>query len=94
MSERLKYIVVERYGVECAIVFNSILGHNEICSGRNVIAAGNCVIVSPHDAKGWGTVTCSDAMEVYAGGESTTLKIHSRPEDAALILATLKRALD
>ena len=37
-----KYIIVEECGLPCPIVFNPVLNHKKIATGRKVLGAGFC----------------------------------------------------
>ena len=77
MREPLKYIIVENTGIENAIVFNSILSHEDVGGrfrlNRTVISAGFCYL--PDEL--------NEHVSTY--GKSTTLGIESREEDAEII---------
>ena len=76
-----KYIIVKSNTCECAIVFNSILLHNQVAGNMKVIAAGQCRLPNEHNPN-----------QVSAWGKSHTLNIYSRgDEDADLIYKSICR---
>ena len=82
MRDNMKYIVVEYRGCELPILFDPILGHNEVVPAvavMPVLGAGECNFPSEgHQAGGKVCVGC--------WGQSTSLGIKSRGvEDAKLI---------
>ena len=71
--EKLKYIVVKSGSVECAVVFDAILTHNDVAAGLDVVSAGFCYLpdkLNPH---------------VNAWGNSVSLQMANREQDAGLI---------
>lgn len=72
--ENPKYVIVEEYGLECPIIFSSLLNHSDVVNhlknfkGCKVVSAGTC---TPRcikgDKTGWG-----------CWGNSVTLDIKSR----------------
>lgn len=66
----MKYVIVEDWECELAILFNEIIKHDSVANGRKIISAGFCSIVN-------------DSVAVW--GESTSLKLKFRPEDAEII---------
>jgi hypothetical protein len=81
MERKLKYIIVEIDGLECAIVFNDVLIHKDIAKDMDVVSAGFCELGI-------------DYVGVIAYGESTSLELKSRPEDEKIIEKTLFPSLD
>ena len=79
MDEPLKYIIVDERGCELAIVFNSIIDHDQVANRMNVISAGFCRL--PNELN----------SNVSAWGESKTLKKKSREEDAKIILHDFRK---
>jgi len=77
MNEARKYIVINN-GFELAIVFDPLLNHNDVGSSLNVVSAGFCHLPDKLNA------------DVAAYGESFTLKIKSRPQDAEIIEKMLR----
>jgi hypothetical protein len=75
MIDHLKYVIIEDYqGVIQPIIFTPFLDHNRLTPGFKIHAAG---FVSLHPK--------ADKIEAQVWGKSTTLEIHSRPEDAQII---------
>lgn len=68
---RAKYIIVEKHGIEVPIVFCPILSHDRVAGIRKVFGAGFCVI--------------DDLNKWNVWGESISLKVKSRPEDAEIL---------
>lgn len=81
---QLKYIVIPKMGIECAIVFNDILDHAEVAGDNKVISAGFCKI----NPNSWDKRP-HNYNSVSVWGFSKTLELTSRPEDAELIEMTL-----
>lgn len=79
-----KYIIVEERGHEVAIVFDSLIQHNSFSSVK-IISAGFFRIEIIFDS-----VLINYAFEVITFGESISLKLKPRKEDAALITKILK----
>lgn len=68
---KAKYIIIEHKALEVPIVFSPILQHSEVAGNKKVISAGFCR---------------ADEDGVYSvWGESISLKVKSRPEDAEII---------
>ena len=68
-----KYIIVKEKGHEVAVLFDPLIPHNEI--RKSAISAGFfCVEASS-----------SIRIKVSVFGESISLKLQTRPEDATLI---------
>jgi len=66
-----KYIIVERNGMEAAVVFTRLLLHHEVAGARNVKSAGYCQL----DVNGnW-----------IVGGRSESLCLGTRPQDVELL---------
>jgi hypothetical protein len=73
---KLKYIVIERAGMEIPLVFPSLLLHHEVAGNNKVKSAGYCKF----DAAGkWITV-----------GKSETLNLSARPQDEEILNAHLR----
>ena len=71
----MKYIVVkDEFGTEQPIVSSEILSHKNIAQGRSVISADFCKFYPE-----------GDKITASVWGDSFTLKVKSRPEDAELI---------
>lgn len=72
-----KYIIIERDGIEAPLVFSRFLQHEHMAqfTGGNVLSAGFCKL----DSLGrWVT-----------DGESVSLKLNVRPQDAQILNAHL-----
>jgi hypothetical protein len=75
----MKYIIVEDGNLEKAIIFDPLLNHSDVGRGfHKVISAGFCSIN-----------TTAVATRVDVWGESVTLNIKSRKEDAGFISSIL-----
>lgn len=82
--DRTKYIVVEFNGLETPILFPAHVGHDDMArslgiTADDVVSAG---FVHIYPLRG-------DCLVVKAIGESITLKVASREEDADLIRKAL-----
>ncbi len=76
----MKYIIVkDDFGTEQPLVSSEILGHKDMAGHKPVVSAGFCGF----NAEGH-YVTAS------VWGDSTTLNVKSRPEDAALLERMLR----
>lgn len=79
----MKYVIVEQFGFEVAILGNEIINHNQLVpDGFGVISAGFCNISAFED---------SGRLEVGVSvrGKSFSLNKQSRKEDADLIKRTI-----
>lgn len=79
----MKYIIVIDNGLEKAIIFDELLTHLTVARGFNVISAGFCSIGASNDKE----------MKVQVYGESVTLDMRSRKEDATLIEEALGKEI-
>lgn len=71
MRDYMKYVVVEYRGCELPIMFDPILGHNEVTTPGTVLSAGEVVI---------------NCNKVCCWGKSLSLGVKSREDvDAELI---------
>jgi len=72
----MKYIIVNRQGLPSAILFAEHVNHSDAINQKDIapISAGFCTLKN-------GAVTVT--------GESNSLNLQSRPEDAAIIRLTL-----
>lgn len=66
-----KYIIIQRSGIEVPVVFSEHLIHEEVAGKSKVKSAGFCQL----DAAGKWVV----------GGNSVSLKLNARPEDAEIL---------
>lgn len=66
-----KYIIVRCSGMEVPLVFSPMLIHAEVARGSKVRSAGFCEL--------------NDQGKWVVDGHSTSLKMHSRPEDAVIL---------
>ena len=71
---KLKYIVIEHQGMEFALVLPSWVKHEFVGSNFKVVSAGFCKLSTFCDEESW---TC--------WGESVSLGVGSRKEDAAIL---------
>lgn len=90
-DDALKYVIVETMGGELPIIFNNILDHAAVVPNNSTpISAGYCEIWPVE-----GVAPPADGnyleLEVRCFGQSTTLKLKSRPEDAEIIERELAR---
>lgn len=72
----MKYIILEECDMEVAILFDVILKHKQVAAGRKVISAGFVKF---------------DSIGPMAYGESDSLGIKARPQDSAIIKASMDR---
>jgi hypothetical protein len=70
-----KYIIIQRCGVDLPLVFSERLIHEEVAGRNRVKSAGYCEL----DATGRWVV----------GGDSLSLKLCAKPEDAEILNAHL-----
>ncbi len=81
----MKYVIVrDQFHSECAILFDVMLDHS-IFKGREIIAAGFCHLAGTTDSNG------GHCVETHCWGNSVTLGISSRQEDAVLIDQAIRR---
>ena len=74
----MKYVIVKnKYGYECAILFDGLLDHG-LFGRQRVVAAGFC------DVKG-ATIDGYNNPTTSYWGRSVTLSLSARPEDAEVI---------
>lgn len=73
----MKYVIVERYGIECAVIFPEVVQHAEVVKPQSpgLVSAGFFWV--------------SD-NEVRVGGRSESLNMESRPKDAQAIRFSLQ----
>jgi hypothetical protein len=69
-----KYVVLLVDHLEVAFIFNPIISHDWVGGGQNVVGAGFCSL---------------NGGDVSVWGESFTLDVKSRSEDAAVIKRSL-----
>lgn len=77
----MKYVIVKKNGnFEEAILLPPTMSHKDVVSGQmTAISAGECTMG-----------TNNGRIVVQAFGESVTLKLKSRPQDADVILLSLE----
>ncbi len=83
-----KYIIVETMGHETAIMFDSLISHNDFTDSfliSRVKSAGFFVVKSNP------TKDDPDDISVGVWGESVTLKIKSKKEDEILLKRVLRK---
>jgi hypothetical protein len=77
MSKKSKYVIVEVFGLEVPIVFSPLIEHVAIAPNLKKVSAGFC--------------NCEEYEKVFnVYGESQSLKLKSRPEDADLLNDSLE----
>lgn len=74
-----KYIIVRDFNIELPIVFNSLISHDAIAAGMNVVSAGFCSRDERGNYRVW--------------GKSVKLGLASRAEDAGLLNTMLETEL-
>jgi hypothetical protein len=87
-----KYIIFEYMGCELPIIFSSVITHSDVAKGYvgQPISAGEVLFLGTNEDAGG----CyeSNVIEVKCSGESTTLKLKSRPDiDSELIQRIFRR---
>ena len=87
--EHTKYVIINYDGFEVPIIFSSLIQHD--CF-RNLqpISAG-FVTLTGADKPDENACICANALDVYAYGESVSLKLKSREQDTAIIKKELMR---
>lgn len=90
MSEPLKYIIIEQYGIPVPIIFPPTLSHSDFRDLKPVRAGFVSIIGAAED---WKTITVSKELQVQVWGESESLKLKSDPKDARAISNMLKAPL-
>lgn len=85
----MKYVIVEQSGLELPIIFPDVINHNLFACWRPV-SAGEVRIYGAEEPLP-DACCCENAIRVAAFGNSTTLKLKSRPEDGELIARELMR---
>lgn len=91
--DNMKYIMLNYGGLEIPILFPSIFQHFEVANGRKVISAGQVQLQGATKPLPDACVMVN-AVKVCTFGESTTLKVKSRPEDAAIIEREINRWME
>ena len=79
-----KYIIFEFMGSEYPVLFPSWIDHCRMVGDRTVASAGMFEVGAEPTEKD------NKDISVWAGGKSVTLKIDSRPQDAAMIKRMLR----
>jgi hypothetical protein len=74
-----KYIIIKHDEVEVPVVFASFLTHEFVAGKSEVKSAGFCEL--------------DDGGKWNATGESVSLKLKARPQDAAILNAFLQKAI-
>ena len=72
---KAKYVIIKKGGLEVPLVFSGLLLHSDIAGKHEPTAAGFCQLAA--NGK-W-----------LVAGRSTSLRLNSRPEDAAILNAHL-----
>jgi len=83
-----KYIIKEVRGIEVAIMFSHLISHCDI--GTKGEGRGKIISAGFFGASAAPTEEDDKDIDVGVWGKSITLKIESRPEDAALIKRVLR----
>ena len=89
----MKYIIVDYRGCEVPILFEDVIEHSTFNNAfSHIVSAGECkIIATKEENKECRTVT--NEFNVNAFGESQSLKLKSRPEDAEIIWNFIMRPL-
>lgn len=85
----MKYVMIDFGGTETPIMFPEFLPHT-MMAGRNIVSAGEFNIYGTDEPLP-NACCCENAIRVSVFGESISLKVKSRPEDAEIIARTLMR---
>ena len=85
----MKYIIFKDCGHERAIIFPDIINHSRF-QNFNPISAGEVELYGAKEPLAT-TCCCENAIDVNVFGQSVTLELKSRPEDAAIIQTELMR---
>ncbi len=85
MAKELKYIIVKQGGFKTPILFDDTISHNEFDKifRKSVISAGF-----------FDTSIVDGEIRVSTFGRSVSMKVESRPQDAALIEKFLNHSFD
>jgi len=86
----MKYVIVDYLGIETPIIFEEIVDHCSFYERFNIVSAGFVKIYGTEKPIP-NACCCENAMKVSVWGESTTLKLKSRPEDEKIILDSIHR---
>jgi hypothetical protein len=78
----MKYVIIKELGVEVPIMFPDIVPHNTFVD-KEPISAGKFKIEI--DTTNSTESKNKDSLTYFTYGESTSLKLKSRPEDASII---------
>ncbi|HEY4414911.1 MAG TPA: hypothetical protein VGO57_04385 [Verrucomicrobiae bacterium] len=68
---KLKYLIIKHSGLEAPLIFAPILRHEIVAGNSNVQSAGFC--------------NCDETGKWTVSGESVSLKLSARPEDAEIL---------
>lgn len=68
---KMKYLILQNDRAEAPVVFSQLLSHHDIAGGKSVCSAGFCEL--DEDGR-W-----------MAYGQSTSLNVRSRPQDAQIL---------
>ena len=79
----MKYVIIT--SLELPIVFPDVLEHRDWIGNNLVVSAGFCDISV--ESRAWQE---GGFIEVEVWGRSISLDVHSRPEDAGLILRMIR----
>lgn len=81
----MKYIILDMGGNETPILFESFVSHDFFRDFGHLIVSAGTVKLYGTDACDPNSACGENLMSVDAFGESTSLKVKSRPEDAEII---------
>jgi len=76
-----KYVIIEERGHECAILCNALIPHSDVARGKKVISAGFFSIGYSKSM----LASAAAQFSVSTFGESVTLEVKARAEDASLV---------
>lgn len=79
-----KYVIIEHNGLDLPIIFNQIFNHSDFKDVGHIVSAGFVRITEIKEVDTMFTIEYQPVVVCY--GESTTLKMKSRPDvDAEVI---------
>lgn len=85
----MKYVIIDHGGLELPIIFCDIINHN-VFAHLHPVSAGEVRLYGA-DGPNPDACCCENAIRVAVSGQSTTLKLKSRPEDEEIIARELMR---
>ena len=88
----MKYVILEKDGLELPIIFPDIIDHSTFAHiPRSKPISAGFLEVYGDDCELEGATICEKAIKVYAHGMSVSLKLSNRPEDSDILARELMR---